>query len=95
MQLRSWASDVASDKGIEHFIFLGKGFYYAQCSSLQIVDDLVSKVAIWNKGLLAHIMPWDPSFDLAHEFLFFCPIWIALMLVFLFPHIEEIVSMSG
>lgn len=48
---------------IFHFVFLGKGFYFAHCSSHDVMHSFLNRCAISARGQLAYIMPWDAWFD--------------------------------
>lgn len=77
--LHAWVKDVIGDDDTSKFcfIFLGNGFDNAQCASFEVFHALLNRGGIWTRGIMAHVMPWDPQFQPKKEYFSFCVVWVS------------------
>lgn len=68
-QLQAWAHDSVGPNAVDKFVFLSKGFYYAHCSSLQPLLQLITQQMVRGAGFYAHRVHWDPDYDVAYEYM--------------------------
>lgn len=60
-QLQAWAHDSVGSDAMDRFVFLGKGFFYAHCTSPRYVLQLVAQQMVCVTSFYAHSRPGGNS----------------------------------